>query len=240
MLVFLQASVIKKVLLTSKFLCRLENDLMTRMNLREAADRTMRSVTTLRRYLRSGRLKAEKTYGRYGPEYFVTEQDLQAAELLFENGQEKTASEALTANTEPALPAGPAVDTIPLTLFQELQMKHEQLLVQYGMVRAGGMRVMELQADLESRNQEIVTLKQDVAVLKSRLQDSSTPFVRRIHEAELELKGRQLEIDALTEKVRGLEMLTRNSATNRSIESQFSDLLDQEYRVEKHAGRSGH
>jgi SMC interacting uncharacterized protein involved in chromosome segregation len=108
------------------------------------------------------------------------------------------------------------------------------------MVRAGGMRVMELQADLESRNQEIVNLKQDVAVLKSRLQDSSTPFVKRIHEAELELKGRQLEIDALTEKVRGLEMLTRNSATNRSIESQFSDLLDQEYRVEKHAGRSGH
>jgi hypothetical protein len=229
--------VIKKVWLRSIFLCHLENDLMTRMNLREAADRTMRSVTTLRRYLRSGRLKAEKTYGRYGPEYFVTEKDLQEAELLFENNQEKTDPEALIANTEPALPA---VGTIPLTLFQELQMKHEQLLVQYGMVRAGGMRVMELQADLESRNQEIVTLKQDVAVLKSRLQDSSTPFVRRIHEAELELKGRQLEIDALTEKVRGLEMLTRNSATNRSIESQFSDLLDQEYRVEKHAGRSGH
>lgn len=211
---------------------------MTRMNLREAADRTMRSVTTLRRYLRSGRLKAEKTYGRYGPEYFVTEQDLLDAELLFESSQQTPHSEALAPNTESGLPVGPVDrETIALTLFQELQMKHEQLLVQYGMVRAGGMRVMELQADLQSRRQEITELRQDVAVLKSKLQDSSTPFLTRIHEAELELKGRQLEIDALKAKVRGLEMLTRNSATNRSIESQFTDLLNQEQRVEKHALR---
>ena len=33
---------------------------MERMTLREAAGRTSRSVTTLRRYIRSGRLAAEK------------------------------------------------------------------------------------------------------------------------------------------------------------------------------------
>ena len=37
-------------------------------------------------------------------------------------------------------------ETIPIRLFEDLQMKHEQLLVQYGMVRAGGLRAMELQA----------------------------------------------------------------------------------------------
>ena len=49
---------------------------MDRMTLREAAERTSRSITTLRRYIRSGRLHAEKRYGRFGPEYFVAEADL--------------------------------------------------------------------------------------------------------------------------------------------------------------------
>ena len=33
---------------------------MDRMTLREAAEKTSRSITTLRRYIRSGRLHAEK------------------------------------------------------------------------------------------------------------------------------------------------------------------------------------
>src|SRR5678815_3953039 len=37
------------------------------MTLREAAERTDRSVTTLRRYIRNGRLRAEMREGRYGP-----------------------------------------------------------------------------------------------------------------------------------------------------------------------------
>jgi hypothetical protein len=45
---------------------------MERMTLREAAARSSRSITTLRRYIRSGRLHAEKRYGRYGPEYYVS------------------------------------------------------------------------------------------------------------------------------------------------------------------------
>ena len=38
--------------------------------------------------------------------------------------------------------------------------------------------------------------------------------------AELELEGRGLEIAALREKIRGLEMLTRNAVTNETIERQ--------------------
>jgi len=37
------------------------------MTLREAAERTDRSVTTLRRYIRNGRLRAEMREGRYDP-----------------------------------------------------------------------------------------------------------------------------------------------------------------------------
>jgi transposase len=48
---------------------------MERLSLREAAERTARSVTTLRRYIRAGRLQAQKAPGRFGPEYFVTEED---------------------------------------------------------------------------------------------------------------------------------------------------------------------
>ncbi len=39
---------------------------METMTLREAAKRTSRSVTTLRRYIRNGRLAARKRPGRFG------------------------------------------------------------------------------------------------------------------------------------------------------------------------------
>ena len=41
------------------------------MTLRQAADRTGLSATTLRRYIKSGRLRARLIPGRYGPEYVV-------------------------------------------------------------------------------------------------------------------------------------------------------------------------
>src|SRR5262245_36346469 len=101
------------------------------MTLREAAERTDRSVTTLRRYIRSGRLRAEMREGRYGPEYFVSAQDLSEAGLAARS----TTALALAPASE-ALLDRLARETVPAPLYQELQMKHEQLLVQYGMVRA--------------------------------------------------------------------------------------------------------
>ena len=214
---------------------------MKRMNLREAADRTLRSVTTLRRYLRSGRLKAEKIDGRYGPEYFVTERELRDAGLLFD--EDKSSGEETALASPPAdLPAANVPysrEMVPLTLFQDLQMKHEQLLVQYGMVRAAGMRVMELQNQVLARTEEVQSLKSQIALSKARLHDASAPYRAQARKAELELKGRQLEIDALKEKVRGLEMLTRNAVTTETIERQFSDLLDQEEKVERHSQEKG-
>ena len=214
---------------------------MKRMNLREAADRTLRSVTTLRRYLRSGRLKAEKIDGRYGPEYFVTERELGEAGLLFQD-EGTTSKETGMTTTRSDLPAAclpNSRETVPLTLFQELQMKHEQLLVQYGMVRAAGMRVMALQNELLARTEEAQRLRSQIALAKARLHDASAPYRTQARKAELELKGRQLEIDALKEKVRGLEMLTRNAVTTETIERQFTDLLAQEEKVDRHAPETG-
>ena len=54
---------------------------MEPMTLREAARRTSRSITTLRRYIRSGRLQAEKRQGQFGPEYLVHEHQLAGAGL---------------------------------------------------------------------------------------------------------------------------------------------------------------
>jgi hypothetical protein len=124
-------------------------------------------------------------------------------------------------------------EAVPVTLFQELQMKHEQLLVQYGMVRAGGLRVLEMQAELEARRRQIEESQVETVRVKERLATEAGELRRRLREAELELEGRRVEAAALREKVRGLEMLTRNTVTNEAIDRQFEDVMDQMRRVER-------
>jgi hypothetical protein len=200
------------------------------MNLREAAARTLRSITTLRRYIRSGRLRAEKCPGRYGPEYYLTEKDLLDAGLKPES-PEALAPVAAGTVPEAPCPTPATLETIPLPLFQELQMKHEQLLVQYGMVRASGMRVMELQNDLESSREQVERLTREVARLKESLVGETRRARKARQEAELELKGKSLEIAALQEKVRGLEMLMRNAVTSETIDQQVATLMGRAQRV---------
>ena len=215
---------------------------MERLSLREAAVRTARSVTTLRRYVRGGRLAAEKLPGRFGPEYFVTWTDLEAAGL--------SASEAPAARPEPGngalaivgaaahpVPVAPLDrvlrETVPVSLFQDLQMKHEQLLVQYGMVRAGGLRVLEMQAELDAKRRHLDDAQAENARVKERLAREAGDLRKRLREAELELEGRRIETAALREKVRGLEMLTRNNITNETIDRRFAEVLDQARRIDR-------
>lgn len=213
---------------------------MERLSLREAAERTARSVTTLRRYIRAGRLPATKLPGRFGPEYFVTEDDLTTAGLppVSAPGSAlvatRHAARSLAADAAPA-PALERVlrETVPVTLFQDLQMKHEQLLVQYGMVRAGGLRVLEMQAELDTRRRQAEESQAETVRVKERLASEAGELRRRLREAELELEGRRVEAAALREKVRGLEMLTRNTVTNEAIDRQFEDVMDQMRRVDR-------
>ena len=201
------------------------------MTLREAAERTDRSVTTLRRYIRHGRLRAEMREGRYGPEYFVSSADLAEAGLDPRAGGTLAltpGSEALLDRLRPVL-----AESVPVSLFQELQMKHEQLLVQYGMVRAAGMRVMDLQAQVEDREAQVAAAREEATRLRDRLQKETGELRGKLRERELELEGRSLEIAAFREKVRALEMLTRNAVTNETIERQFGEVMEQMRRVDR-------
>src|SRR4051794_29525634 len=118
---------------------------MERWTLRDAAERTSRSITTLRRYIRTGRLRADKAHGRYGPEYLIDDEALAAAGLRAEPAHPAVSRASLPS----PVPDSGAYEVVPASLYLELQMKHEQLLVQYGMVRAGGLRLMELRAQVE-------------------------------------------------------------------------------------------
>ncbi len=204
---------------------------MERMTLREAAERAGLSVTTLRRYIRGGKLRAEKRAGRYGPEYFVSEQALEEGGLL---GHAAPLGPAEPVRAVPRALARPAFrETLPIGLYQELQMKHEQLLVQYGMVRAGGLRTIELQSELDAKRREIDECRAEISRLRERLQRETALLRQKVREADLELEGRGLEIAALREKVRALEMVTRNAVTSETIERQFAAVMEQAQVVER-------
>ena len=205
---------------------------MDSMTLREAARRTSRSVTTLRRYIRTGRLHADKRAGRFGPEYFVSDGDLAEAGLVVTSGEPPTA----IARSEPA--DGPLATTappelVPASLYRELQMKHEQLLVQYGMMRAGGMRVLELRADLEAAQQELERSRNEITDLKRGLGSQTDRLEQRRRESALEHENRGQEVSALRAKLRGFEMATRNAVTNASVERQFREIMTQTRRVDR-------
>jgi len=207
------------------------------MTLREAADRTSRSITTLRRYIRAGRLRAEKRHGRYGPEYFVTAGDLIAAG--FDLGEEDRCM--LPARREPDQTAlAGAVEktldralreSVPLPLHQELLMKHEQLLVQYGMVRAAGMKVLDLQSELETRRTSLDDADRTIERLRSQLARETSLLSQRLRQAELALEGKRIEVATLREKVREFELLARNAVTTESVERQVAEVFRQTRRV---------
>ena len=205
---------------------------MESMNLREAADRTCRSITTLRRYIRAGRLRAELRDGRYGPEWFVTEDDLACAGLEPDDAPplDRRGPPAVVPASVPA-PAAPA-DGVPIALFRELQMKHEQLLVQYGMFRASGLRATELQDRLAEAENAVQAQRAEIEALRDEIAVAADRYERERRAAELELHGRALEIEALRAKIRGLELLTRNVATTEDLDAQITAILGQARRIE--------
>jgi hypothetical protein len=207
------------------------------MTLREAAKRTSRSVTTLRRYIRNGRLAARKRPGRFGPEYLVSGPALTDAGL--ETRAPENRGELARRREDAGRSATPATvePTVPAFLFQELQMKHEQLLVQYGMVRVAGMRVLELRAELEAKQQDLDSGEARIVRLRARFQEETTRLKQLLRRVELEQEGRGLEIAALREKVKALENLTRKSVPNETIEKQFSEVMEQMRRVDCMSGR---
>jgi hypothetical protein len=167
--------------------------------------------------------------GRYGPEYLVTPAALSEAGIEIDPHDaepvppEHHGSQALERLFH---------DSVPLGLYHELQMKHEQLLVQYGMVRAGGLRLLEIQGELEKRGRVVKEHETEIDLLRDKLRRDTRILRKRLRETELELEGRKLEVAALRAKVRALEMLTRNAVTSEAIERQFSEVAEQTRRVD--------
>lgn len=220
------------------------HDASNPMTLREAADRTSRSITTLRRYIRSGRLRAEKRHGRYGPEYFVTAEHLVAAG--FDLAEVDDVRRGLPALREPddrglAVTVERSLDrivreSVPLPLHQELQMKHEQLLVQYGMVRSAGMKMLDLQTDLEQRAAALEEAERTIERLRVQLARETSLLSRRLRQAELALEGKRIEVATLREKIREFELLARNAVTTESVERQVAEVFRQARRVREFEG----
>lgn len=204
---------------------------MERLNLRAAAARTSRSITTLRRYIRSGRLHADKRPGRFGPEYFVTEGDLAAAGLEPEPVEPPAAALSRRREDLPRPHGDGPLHSVPLTLYQELQMKHEQLLVQYGMIRAGGLRAVQLQAELDAQRGELGRRQDALETLRRESRARVAALEEELRRSRLELEARALEIAAFEEKLRALEIVTRNAATTASVNEQFEQLLEQARRA---------
>jgi hypothetical protein len=222
-----------------------------RFTLKEAAERAGRSVTTLRRYVRAGRLRAEMTPGRFGPEYTLDETALGEAGLPVSGadpGRPRAGSRTALAPTGASPRGREWVDAsrvngtrpieellkefVPADLYRELSMKHEQLLVQYGMIRASGQRLFEIREEAERASEEL----RQAQDRQKELQDRSSReigFLRQhLRQAELEIEQRNMELLALREKVRILELMTRNAITTESIEKQFLQIFEKEREID--------
>ena len=230
-----------------------------RMTLRDAAERTGLSVTTLRRYIRSGRLTAEKAPGRFGPEYLLSHPALEQAGIaLSSNGDRRRPAEIRASHSaesrrdanigssksEGALVPASALggvcvsesflrETVPLDLYRELSLKHEQLLVQYGMVRVGGQKLMEFKAEAERLAEALQTAEDSARAERDRYAREVGFLKTHLRQAELEIEERNQELAALRERVRILELVHRNSITTESIDRQITRVLDKRLELEE-------
>jgi excisionase family DNA binding protein len=176
---------------------------MTDLTIREASRLIGRTPATLRRYIRSGRLPAAKEEGKFGEEYRIRREDLLA--LGFTPAEPGEASAEALVRSEPAPAACVPQDVVPLSLYNELLMKHEQILVQYGMIRAGGQKLLEFKADSEAKSEEIRHHQERYQALRLRALKEIGLLRKRLREAEIALEERRIETAVLEERLRRRE-----------------------------------
>lgn len=177
---------------------------MTHLTIREASQLIGRTPATIRRYIRSGRLKAEKQIGKFGEEYRIPREDLLALGFTpAEPGEGREAGTLVRAPSVAPVPVAP--DVVPLYLYNELLMKHEQILVQYGMIRAGGQKLLEYKADAESKAEEIRDARERYDALRQRALKEIGLLRKQVREMEIRLEERGIEVTLLQEKIEGLE-----------------------------------
>src|SRR5881409_121764 len=121
------------------------------LTIREASRLIGRTPATVRRYIRSGRLRAEKEIGKFGEEYKIRREDLLALGFSADGELPVRIVQELPEAREQA----PREVMVPCSLYNDLLLKHEQLMVQYGMIRAGGQKLFEYKAVAETKDEEL-------------------------------------------------------------------------------------
>jgi len=174
---------------------------MTLLTIREASQLIGRTPATIRRYIRSGRLKAAKEIGKFGEEYKIARDDLLALGFC-------AAPSDLPVRVERVEPpirhdARPeARDGVPASVFNELLMKHEQILVQYGMIRAGGQKLLEYKAEAEARAEDLARSQERYQALRAQAAREIKHLRSQLRQREIEIEERNIEIMELQDRLR--------------------------------------
>ncbi len=186
---------------------------MEPLSIREVARRVNLHPATVRRYIKQGRIKAVKVEGKFGEEYRVEERDL---DILRQAAQDSPPAQVVPARDSrravTRLAPAEALDQhlrnfVHLSVYNELLMKHEQILVQFGMIRASGQKLLDFKAELDLKNDEIKHKNQEVQELKRRIIKEVDFLTRHLREAEIEIEEKNFQITVLKDKVRSLELI---------------------------------
>jgi DNA repair exonuclease SbcCD ATPase subunit len=203
------------------------------MTLRQAAERTGLSATTLRRYIKAGKLKARLIPGRYGPEYVVDDEALEEARL---DGQTNipprdtppprdegpTSPPARRERSSPETVSG---DMVPGLIYRELLMKHEHLLVQYGMLRVSGQQLYEIRQEAEQKADEARRSADELRRQRERHAREIGELKTKLRRAELEIADRETRIRELEQRLARVEMEQRNASTARAMDAEFARVV---------------
>lgn len=194
------------------------------LTIREASHLIGRTPATIRRYIRSGRLKADKEIGKFGEEYKIRREDLLALGFSAQSDLPARLGSSVPAATE----AEPKETLVPASLFNELLMKHEQILVQYGMIRAGGQKLLEYKAAAETREEDLRQAEDRYQALRSRAVREIQFLRKHLREAEIEVEERNIEITLLQEKIKRLEMAAAHAATVDTFDRSLVEIRQKE------------
>ena len=202
---------------------------MTHLTIREASQLIGRTPATIRRYIRSGRLKAEKEVGKFGEEYRIPREDLLALGFSPADPAHARGTALVRASAPPVALAAP--EAVPLALYNELLMKHEQILVQYGMIRAGGQKLLEYKADAEAKSDEIHRAQERYQGLRQRALKEIGLLRKQIREMEIRVEERNIEVTLLQEKVKRLEQAAAGRAVAESFEAGLLEVRQKQQAV---------
>ena len=218
---------------------------MALLTIREAARLIARTPATIRRYIRSGRLPADKRVGKFGEEYTLRREDLLALGVPVGDGETGTGLARTGTPPEPS-PAGasaplatPVETLVPISLYNELLMKHEQMLVQYGMIRAGGQKLLEYKAQSEEKEDLLRQADERYQALRARALKEIRFLRKHLRQAEIEVEDRNIEIVILQEKIKRLEKVASDAATADTFDRKVADIRDKEMEIARIESEGG-